>query len=83
VPVALLVTVSPRLPGLLTPAGWRAVTAAPAVLALPGAAATAAVLRQEGVAVTDVAGHAPHHRVALLAAADLPPAAALMRDWLL
>ncbi|WP_138731722.1 MazG family protein [Modestobacter excelsi] len=55
-PVALLVTVSPRLPGLLAPAGWRAVTAAPAVLALPGAAATAEVLRQEGIAVTDVAG---------------------------
>jgi XTP/dITP diphosphohydrolase len=58
VPVALLVTVSPRLPGLLAPAGWRAVTAAPAVLALPGAAATAEVLRQEGIAVTDVAGAA-------------------------
>jgi XTP/dITP diphosphohydrolase len=58
VPVALLVTVSPRLPGLLAPAGWRAVTAAPAVLALPGAAATAEVLRQEGIAVTDVAGPA-------------------------
>ena len=55
-PVASLVTVSPRLPGLLTPAGWRAVSAAPAVLALPGAAATAAALRQEGIAVTDVAG---------------------------
>ena len=53
-PVALLVTVSPRLPGLLAPAGWRAVTAAPAVLALPGAAATAAALRAEGTAVTDV-----------------------------
>ena len=55
-PVALLVTVSPRLPGLLGPAGWRAVTAAPTVLALPGAAATAAALRAEGVAVTDVPG---------------------------
>jgi XTP/dITP diphosphohydrolase len=58
VPVALLVTVSPRLPGLLAPAGWRAVTSAPAVLALPGAAATAEVLRQEGIAVTDVTGAA-------------------------
>ncbi|KGH44000.1 nucleotide pyrophosphohydrolase [Modestobacter caceresii] len=54
-PVALLVTVSPRLPGLLAAAGWRAVTAAPAVLALPGAAATAAALRTEGIEVTDVA----------------------------
>ncbi|WP_222192326.1 MazG family protein [Modestobacter italicus] len=53
-PVALLVTVSPRLPGLLAPAGWRAVTTAPAVLALPGAAATTAALRAEGIAVTDV-----------------------------
>ncbi|MCZ2825169.1 MULTISPECIES: MazG family protein [unclassified Modestobacter] len=53
-PVALLVTVSPRLPGLLAPAGWRAVTAAPEVLALPGTGATAAVLRAEGIAVTDV-----------------------------
>jgi DNA-binding transcriptional LysR family regulator len=30
-----------------------------------------------------VAGEAPRHRVALLAAADLTPAAALMREWLL
>jgi XTP/dITP diphosphohydrolase len=55
VPIALLVTVSPRLPGLLAPVGWRAVTAAPVLLALPGAAATAAVLREDGIAVTDVA----------------------------
>jgi XTP/dITP diphosphohydrolase len=54
VPVALLVTVSPRLPGLLGPLGWRAVTAAPVLLALPGAAATAAALRTAGIAVTDV-----------------------------
>jgi XTP/dITP diphosphohydrolase len=54
VPVALLVTVSPRLPGLLGPAGWRAVTAAPALLAAPGAAATAAALREAGLEVTDV-----------------------------
>ena len=53
-PVTLLVTVSPRLPGLLGPAGWRAVTAAPGLLALPGAAATAAALREDGTAVTDV-----------------------------
>ncbi|MBB3676574.1 XTP/dITP diphosphohydrolase [Modestobacter versicolor] len=54
-PVALLVTVSPRLPGLLAPVGWRAVTTSPLVLALPGAAATAAALRAEGLAVTGVA----------------------------
>jgi XTP/dITP diphosphohydrolase len=54
VPVALLVTVSPRLPGLLGPAGWRAVTAAPLLLALPGAAATATALRADGIDVTDV-----------------------------
>jgi XTP/dITP diphosphohydrolase len=54
VPVALLVTVSPRLPGLLAAAGWRAVTTASTVLALPGAAAAAAALRAEGVPVTDV-----------------------------
>jgi DNA-binding transcriptional LysR family regulator len=35
------------------------------------------------VAVAELAGDAPRHRVALLTAADLPPAAALMRDWLL
>jgi XTP/dITP diphosphohydrolase len=54
VPVDLLVTVSPRLPGLLSPAGWQAVSAAPSLLALPGAAATATALRAEGTAVTDV-----------------------------
>jgi XTP/dITP diphosphohydrolase len=67
VPVALLVTVSPRLPGLLAPAGWRAVSAAPVVLALPGAAATAAALRAEGIAVTDV----PDAEGAAAAAADV------------
>ena len=53
-PIALLVTASPRLPGLLGPAGWRAVSSAPLVLALPGAAATAAALREAGQPVTDV-----------------------------
>jgi XTP/dITP diphosphohydrolase len=64
VPVALLVTVSPRLPGLLGPLGWRAVTAAPLVLALPGAAATSGALRAEDVAVTDVADPAEAAEVA-------------------
>ena len=66
VPVALLVTVRHRLPGLLAPVGWRAVTAAPLVLALPGAAATSAALREEGIAVTDV----PDPAAAADAAAD-------------
>ncbi|MGY1591301.1 MazG family protein [Geodermatophilus sp. SYSU D00708] len=53
-PVALAVTVSPVLPGLLGPAGWRAVTGGRRVVALPSAAATAAALRSAGVAVDDV-----------------------------
>jgi XTP/dITP diphosphohydrolase len=54
VPVALLVPVSPRLPGLLGPAGWRAVTSGRPIVALPGAVATAEVLRADGWAVEDV-----------------------------
>jgi XTP/dITP diphosphohydrolase len=54
VPVALVVPVSPRLPGLLGPAAWRAVSGGGPVAALPGAAATAAALRAEGTAVVDV-----------------------------
>ncbi|KQS68942.1 nucleotide pyrophosphohydrolase [Modestobacter sp. Leaf380] len=50
-----MVTVSPRLPGLLGPAGWRAVAGASGVLALPGAAATARALREAGTEVRDVA----------------------------
>ncbi|NIH65920.1 MazG family protein [Modestobacter marinus] len=69
-PVALLLTVSPRLPGLLAAAGWRAVTSAPAVLALPGASASAAALRAEGIAVTDVPDRA--------AAAAAAPGAVLL-----
>jgi XTP/dITP diphosphohydrolase len=49
------VTVSPRLPGLLAAAGWRAVGSAAQVVALPGAGATAQALREAGTAVTDVA----------------------------
>ena len=63
-PVTLLVTVSPRLPGLLGPAGWQAVSTAPLLLALPGAAATAAVLRADGVPVTDVTDPAGSAEVA-------------------
>jgi NTP pyrophosphatase (non-canonical NTP hydrolase) len=54
VPTPRFVTVSPRLPGLLAPAGWQAVSAAAELVALPGAAATAQALREEGTAVTDV-----------------------------
>lgn len=50
----VLLAVSPRLPGLLGPAAWRTLHAAPAVLALPGAAATAGALRAAGLAVADV-----------------------------
>jgi XTP/dITP diphosphohydrolase len=52
--VAVVVTVSPRLPGLLGPAGWREVASGRPVVALPGASATAEALRAEGIdVVTD------------------------------
>jgi XTP/dITP diphosphohydrolase len=54
VSVSLVVTVSPRLPGLLSGAGWRALGAGGPVAALPGAAAGAAALRADGRQVTDV-----------------------------
>ncbi len=53
-PVALAVVVSPRLPGLLGPAAWRALGERP-VVALPGAAVTAEALRAAGWHVADVA----------------------------
>ena len=53
-PVALALVVSPRLPGLLGPAGWRVIASGRPLAALPGAASTAEVLRGEGVEVTDV-----------------------------
>ncbi|MGY1720907.1 MazG family protein [Blastococcus sp. SYSU DS0552] len=53
-PVALAVPASPRLPGLLSPAGWRAVSSGRPLAALPGAAGTAAVLRADGLAVAEV-----------------------------
>jgi XTP/dITP diphosphohydrolase len=69
VPVTV-VLVSSRLPGLLGPAGWRAVTAGRPLAALPGAAATAAALRAEGFEVTDLpsAGGPGGDDVVLLAA---------------
>jgi len=54
VPATTVVTVSPRLPGLLGPAGWRALSAGRPLVALPGAAATAQALRADGLAVVDV-----------------------------
>lgn len=59
-PVALAVVVSPRLPGLLGPDAWRALTDRPLV-ALPGAAATAEALRASGWHVEDVADAAAAH----------------------
>jgi XTP/dITP diphosphohydrolase len=53
VPVAVAVSISPRLPGLLGPAGWRAVFGPRPVVALPGAAATAEALRAADVAVEE------------------------------
>jgi len=83
VPVALVVTVSPRLPGLLGPAGWRAVSSAASLAALPGAAATAAALRDDGWTVVDVpdavaAGALTGHVVVLAAAQEFPGAVAVV-----
>jgi XTP/dITP diphosphohydrolase len=55
VPVAVAVLVSSALPGLLGPAAWRALSGGRPVVALPGAAATAEVLRADGWTVDDVA----------------------------
>ena len=75
-PVATVVTVSSRLPGLLSAAAWRVVSTGLPLVALPGAAATAAALRAEGWAVTDVpdaaAAAAQEGDVVVLAAADEP-----------
>jgi XTP/dITP diphosphohydrolase len=54
VPVALFVTVNPRLPALLGASGWRAVTGVRPVVALPGAAAEAQMLRAADVAVDEL-----------------------------
>jgi XTP/dITP diphosphohydrolase len=50
----MFVTVNPRLPALLGASGWRAVTGTRAVVALPGAAAEAAMLRAAGVPVEEL-----------------------------
>ncbi|MCZ2858113.1 MazG family protein [Blastococcus sp. VKM Ac-2987] len=53
-PVVLVVTVNPRLPALLGASGWQAVTGDDAVVALPGAAAEAGMLRAAGVRVEEL-----------------------------
>jgi XTP/dITP diphosphohydrolase len=75
VAAALVVTVSPRLPGLLSPAGWRALSGGRPVAALPGAAATAAVLRAEGWEVADVTDPGAGDLVVLAAPGEVPEGA--------
>jgi XTP/dITP diphosphohydrolase len=81
VPVAAVVTVSSRLPGLLSPAGWRAISGGLPLAALPGAAATAEALRTDGWSVVDLpdpaAAAAREDDVVVLAApGDFPGATA-------
>ncbi|TFV72618.1 nucleotide pyrophosphohydrolase [Blastococcus sp. CT_GayMR19] len=80
-PVALVVTVSSRLPGLLSPAGWRALSGGRPLAALPGAAETAEALRADGWDVASVhdAG-ALTGDVVVLAAHDEVPAGAEVVD---
>jgi XTP/dITP diphosphohydrolase len=74
VAVAVVVTVSPRLPGLLGAAGWREVASGRPVVALPGAAATAAALQAAGVAVGSPSSEAAGDVVCLAGPGDpLPP----------
>jgi XTP/dITP diphosphohydrolase len=74
VAVAVVVTVSPRLPGLLGAAGWREVASGRPVVALPGAAATAAVLQAAGVTVGSPSSGAVDDVVCLAGPDDpLPP----------
>lgn len=54
-PVAVVVTVSSRLPGLLSSAGWRAISGDRPVAALPGARGAADALRRDGREVAAVA----------------------------
>jgi XTP/dITP diphosphohydrolase len=75
VAAALVVTVSPRLPGLLSPAGWRALSGGRPVAALPGAAATAAALRAEGWKVADVTDPGAGDLVVLAAPGEVPEGA--------
>jgi XTP/dITP diphosphohydrolase len=73
--VAVVVTVSPRLPGLLGPAGWREVASGRPVVALPGASATAEALRAAGIDVgTDVVTGSEADVVCLAGPDDVLPA---------
>jgi XTP/dITP diphosphohydrolase len=78
VPVALFLSVSPAPPLLLDAAGWRAVTGADPVVALPGAARAGDDLRAAGVRVDDVpdlaaAAARPEDVVCLAGPGELPP----------
>jgi XTP/dITP diphosphohydrolase len=73
--VPTVVTVSPRLPGLLGPAGWRAISGGRPLVALPGAAATAQALRVEGWEITDVPAPGAVDDVVLAAPDEVPPGA--------
>jgi XTP/dITP diphosphohydrolase len=77
VPVPLVVTVSPRLPGLLSAAGWRALSGGRPLAALPGAAATAEALRADGWEVAAVADvdTLTGEEVVLAAHAEIPAGA--------
>ena len=84
-PVVLAVVVSPRLPGLLGPAAWRALADRP-LAAVPGAAATADALRAAGWHVDDVPDAAaaqdrPDAVVLLTHDASGLPAAEVVRDF--
>jgi XTP/dITP diphosphohydrolase len=76
----LAVTVSPRLPGLLSPAGWRALSGGRPVAALPGAVATARALRAEGWDVADVpdTDGLPEAVVVLAAPGEVPDGAEIV-----
>jgi XTP/dITP diphosphohydrolase len=76
----LAVTVSPRLPGLLSPAGWRALSGGRSVAALPGAVATARALRAEGWDVADVpdTDGLPEDVVVLAAPGEVPDGAEIV-----
>jgi XTP/dITP diphosphohydrolase len=74
---ARFVVVSSRFPGLLSPAGWRAVSGDLPLAALPGAGATADALRADGWEVAVVADvRALAGDVVVLASPDeVPPGA--------
>jgi XTP/dITP diphosphohydrolase len=76
----LVVIVSPRLPGLLSPAGWRALSGGRPVAALPGAVATAGALRADGWVVADVldTDGLPEDVVVLAAPGEVPDGAEIV-----